>query len=95
MRELANSNCAVIGIDWNIEIEVAKSLTNGSKTLQGNLDPALLYSTTKEIKKATVEMLKRFGPGRHIANLGHGVYPDTPLENVKCFVDTVKEYRFE
>jgi len=43
--------------------------------------------------KGTQEMLASMGPVGHIANLGHGVYPDTPLDNVRCFIDTVKEYQ--
>jgi uroporphyrinogen decarboxylase len=39
-------------------------------------------------------MLKLFGPHKHIANLGHGVYPDIEKDKVRCFVDTVKEFRF-
>ena len=58
------------------------------------MDPCLLYADIDTVKKETIKMLKAFGPQRHIANLGHGVYPDTPLDNVKCFVETVKEFRF-
>jgi uroporphyrinogen decarboxylase len=53
-----------------------------------------LYASKDEIVKNTKAMLASFGPKGHIANLGHGVYPDTPLDNVKCFIDTVKEFRF-
>ena len=62
------------------------------KTLQGNMDPCLLYSSFDTIQRETKKMLQEFGPHRHIANFGHGVYPDTDPEKVKCFVQTVKEY---
>ncbi|RYZ82830.1 MAG: uroporphyrinogen decarboxylase, partial [Moraxellaceae bacterium] len=45
-----------------------------------------------QIKKETRAMLDQFGPYKHIANLGHGVYPDTDPDKVRCFIDTVKEY---
>lgn len=73
-----------------MEIEESRQLIGDDKTLQGNLDPCLLYADMNTIKNETIKMLETFGPKRHIANLGHGVYPDTPLDNVKCFVDTVK-----
>ena len=62
------------------------------KVLQGNLDPCALYGSFQAIEQATREMLDKFGPFHHIANLGHGVYPDIDPENVKCFIQTVKEY---
>ena len=46
----------------------------------------------KLIKQKTKEMLFEFGDARHIANLGHGVYPDIKPDNVRCFIDTVKSY---
>jgi uroporphyrinogen decarboxylase len=87
-------NCATIGLDWNMEIAESRTLIGPNKTLQGNMDPCLLYADFKTIKKETENMLKLFGPNRHIANLGHGVYPDIDKDKVKCFVDTVKEFRF-
>ena len=93
--ELGKLKCEVVGLDWNMEIKESRKLIGNDKTLQGNLDPCLLYADMKTIKNETIIMLKKFGPKRHIANLGHGVYPDTPLDNVKCFVDTVKEFCFK
>ena len=49
---------------------------------------------TATIRKATEEMLRSFPAGRHIANLGHGIYPDLPRDNVKCFIDTVKSFAY-
>ena len=84
--------CQVIQLDWIADIEAARAAV-GDKVLQGNLDPTQLYADPEQVAAATRRMLARFGP-RHIANLGHGVYPDTPLDGVRAFVDTVKEYRY-
>ena len=75
-----------------MDIEVSREIIGPNKTLQGNLDPCLLYSDFKTIEEETNKMLKKFGNSRHIANLGHGVYPDTDPEKVKCFIDTVKNF---
>ncbi len=91
-RELGKLNCEVVGLDWNMEIEESRNLIGPEKVLQGNLDPCLLFADFNTIRKETLRMIERFG-GKHIANLGHGVYPDTPLDGVKCFIDTVKAIR--
>jgi uroporphyrinogen decarboxylase len=93
-KQMGALNCATIGLDWNMEIEESRALIGPNKTLQGNMDPCLLYADFKTIKKETEKMLKLFGSHRHIANLGHGVYPDIEKDKVRCFVDTVKEFRF-
>ncbi len=85
-------NCETIGLDWNMGIAESRKLIGDDKTLQGNLDPCALYGSFDDVKKATRKMLDQFGNSRHIANLGHGVYPDTDPEKVKCFIETVKEY---
>lgn len=90
-REIAQTNCDVIGLDWNMNIKESRAMAPG-KTLQGNLDPAVLYASFDEVEKQTRHMLDQFGFERHIANLGHGVYPDMHPDKVKCFIDTVKSY---
>ncbi len=85
-------NCQVIGLDWNMDIAESRSIIGDRKTLQGNLDPCTLYGTIAEVEKATKVMLNEFGTQKYIANLGHGVYPDTDPEKVKCFVETVKSF---
>ena len=85
--------CATIGLDWNMRVAESRKKVGEGKTLQGNLDPCALYGTYDQVKKATTQMLQEFGPHRHIANLGHGVYPDTDPDKVRCFIETVKEYR--
>jgi uroporphyrinogen decarboxylase len=91
LYDFSKMPCHVIGIDWNTRPLTARRLV-GDKVLQGNLDPCALYADTKMVRKQTIEMLQFFGQ-KHIANLGHGVYPDTPLDGVKAFIDTVKEYQ--
>lgn len=94
-KQMAQLNCDTIGLDWTMDIAESRALIGEHKTLQGNMDPCLLYADFSAIKNETEKMLKAFGPHRHIANLGHGLYPDLEKDNVKCFVDTVKEFRFQ
>ncbi|WP_303310762.1 uroporphyrinogen decarboxylase [Hymenobacter sp. BT730] len=89
--DFAQLSCRTIGLDWNQDPRTVRPLI-GDKTLQGNLDPCALYGTREQVRQATIQMLEQFGPYHHIANLGHGVYPDTDPDNVRVFVDTVKEY---
>lgn len=91
-EDLASLNCQTIGLDWNMDIAESRKLIGNEKTLQGNLDPCVLYADYKTIEKKTKNMLNSFGNQRHIANLGHGVYPDTDPEKVKCFIETVKGF---
>ena len=92
-KELGELNCNTIGLDWNMDIEQSRKLIGPNKTLQGNLDPCVLYSDFENIEKQTNEMLCKFGKNRHIANLGHGVYPDISPDKVICFVEAVKSYK--
>jgi uroporphyrinogen decarboxylase len=92
-KEMGELNCNTIGLDWNMDIQKSRELIGKEKTLQGNLDPCMLYSDFDTIKLETSKMLSSFGPNRHIANLGHGAYPDMHPDKVRCFVDTVKEFK--
>ena len=93
LKNLSNSSAAGIGIDWCIEPKFARELTNNNITLQGNFDPAKLLLPIPEIKKAVTEMIDVFGVQNYIANLGHGITPNIPVDNAKAFVEAVKEYR--
>jgi uroporphyrinogen decarboxylase len=92
-QELGEMNCEVIGVDWNMNPMETRQLVGGSKVLQGNLDPCMLYASPERIQAEAIRMIQSFG-SKHIVNLGHGVYPDTPLEGVKAFVNAVKNYRY-
>jgi uroporphyrinogen decarboxylase len=56
------------------------------------MDPSRLFSPKNELIKLTKEMLNEFGNQKYIANLGHGILPNTPVDNVKVFVDTIKSF---
>ena len=92
LQELSELNCETLGLDWQLSPAYVRSILKNEKTLQGNLDPCALYGSYDDIKEHTRKMLGDFGPERHIANLGHGVYPDTDPDKVRCFVDSVKEF---
>lgn len=92
LQDMADLPCQTIGLDWHMNPELCRKWVGTDKTLQGNLDPCVLYGSAKDVATATRIMLEEFGPHRHIANLGHGVYPDTDPEMVKVFIETVKEY---
>jgi uroporphyrinogen decarboxylase len=92
-REKMNSlSCDVVGLDWNMDIQESRKLLPG-KVLQGNLDPCALYGSLDQVKAETKKMMEAFGGTRHIANLGHGLYPDTEVDKVRCFIDTIKEFK--
>lgn len=95
LEDMKSLKCETIGLDWNTRPEYARNILGYNKTLQGNLDPCLLYSDHKSIESATLKMLRAFGDRRHIVNLGHGVYPDTDPDKVKTFIETVKSYQYQ
>ena len=92
LKDLSESNASAIGIDWTISPQFARALTNNNITLQGNFDPAKLLAPIPQIKKWVNEMINSFGAQNYIANLGHGITPNVPVDHAKAFVDAVKEW---
>ncbi len=92
LKDLSKSSASGLGLDWCISPKMARDLTENKITLQGNFDPAKLLMPVNEIKKDVKKMIEEFGVESYIANLGHGITPDIPVENAKAFVDAVKEY---
>src|SRR5665213_449825 len=90
LKDLSESNASGLGIDWCISPAMAREMTGNKITLQGNFDPAKLLLPIPEIKKEVRKMIKEFGVQNYIANLGHGITPDVPVENAKAFVEAVK-----
>lgn len=83
----------VIGVDWRIDLSVAWKRIGGDRAVQGNLDPLVLFAPLEELRAHVRRVLREAGgrPG-HIFNLGHGILPDTPVDNVVALVDMVHEY---
>jgi len=92
--DLLATGASVLGIDWQFPLAHARRLLPADIALQGNLAPALLGDATPEMvaqeTRAVLETMR--GRKGHIFNLGHGVLPDTPVENVRAFVNAVKQF---
>ncbi len=94
LEDITASDASGVGIDWCITPQLARQMTNNSITIQGNFDPAMLLAPIPEIQQAVKEMIDAFGPQRYIANLGHGITPNVPVDHARAFVDAVKSYQF-
>lgn len=93
LPSMKETGAEVIGLDWRIPLDEGwRSL--GSGAVQGNLDPVLLFADWKELKSRAEDILRRAAgcPG-HIFNLGHGILPETPVENVKALAKFVHEFQ--
>jgi uroporphyrinogen decarboxylase len=92
LPSMKETGAEVIGVDWRFPLDHAWSSLNYQGAVQGNMDPVLLFAEQAEIRKRTDLILKQAGgrPG-HIFNLGHGILPETPVDNVRALVDFVRE----
>lgn len=82
----------VVGLDWTVDPVKVRSIARNRVTLQGNADPALLYAPRDVIRKQVSIMLEKFGPGRHIANLGHGMHPDHDPMHLQYYLEAVRDF---
>ena len=89
-HEIGQLSCDVVGLDWNMDPKESRELIP-DRVLQGNLDPCVLYADFAQIRAEVKQMFSDFGHQHYIANLGHGIYPDTDPDKARCFVDAVKE----
>jgi len=92
LGDLSRTSAAGLGLDWSVTPQLARTMTNNSITLQGNFDPSKLLAPIPQIKEEVKEMIDAFGTTRYIANLGHGILPNVPVDHARAFVDAVKEY---
>src|SRR5467141_1302050 len=92
LSSMQETGAEVIGLDWRIPLDAGWQSLGFKGAMQGNLDPVLLFADWKEIKSRAQGILWRAGgrPG-HIFNLGHGILPETPVENVKALCDFIRE----
>jgi uroporphyrinogen decarboxylase len=96
LDSVAKAGGDVISFDWRINIDDAWEKIGHDHSIQGNLDPTLLFAPIPVIRQRVQEIMKRVGgrPG-HIFNLGHGILQHTPVDHVKAVVDMVHEYQHE
>jgi uroporphyrinogen decarboxylase len=82
----------VLGVDWRIPLDVAWTRIGHDRAIQGNLDPLLLCASREvAVERARQVLAQAAGRPGHIFNLGHGIIPETPVDNVKAVVDAVHE----
>ncbi len=92
LREISQIGADVLSLDWTVDMAVAKEVTGGRVALQGNLNPSFLYASPERIRHEVRSILQKYGsdPG-HVFNLGHGIFPDVPVEHVRAMVRAVHE----
>ena len=93
LRDMKSTGADVIGLDWRIELHRGWDVLGHEVAVQGNLDPVVLFADEQTVRQRTRDVLDQAG-GRagHIFNLGHGILPGTPVENVIALVDEVHAY---
>ena len=90
---MQETGAEVIGLDWRIPLDTGWQSLGFKGAVQGNLDPVLLFADWKELKSRAENILRQAAgrPG-HIFNLGHGILPETPVDNVKALCDYIREH---
>jgi uroporphyrinogen decarboxylase len=90
---MKETGAEVIGVDWRMPLDLAWKSLDFRGAVQGNLDPVLLFAGQKELRARAEQVLRQAGgrPG-HIFNLGHGILPETPVDNVRALVEFVREW---
>lgn len=85
--------CDAVGLDWTMDIGVARQQVGDRLALQGNLDPMALYGTVDSVRQSVKHIMQGYGDGSgHVFNLGHGIDKDTPIANVEAMIDAVREF---
>ncbi len=92
LPSMQETGADVIGLDWRVQLDDGWKLLGNRGAVQGNLDPVTLFANQSEIRPRVEDILRRANgrPG-HIFNLGHGILPETPVDNVKALVEMVHE----
>jgi uroporphyrinogen decarboxylase len=96
LPSMQETGAEVIGLDWRIPLDTGWQSLGLKGAVQGNLDPVLLFADWKELKSRAENILRQAAgrPG-HIFNLGHGILPETPVDNVKALCDFIREHSAE
>ncbi len=87
---LARSGASVLSVDWRVDLAEARRQFGSGIALQGNVDPCVLLGTPEGIRQAVRQTIEKTGGAGHILNLGHGILPNTPVENAQVFVNSAQ-----
>lgn len=87
LHAMAETGADVLSVDWNMDLAEARAQLGERAALQGNLDPAILLGPCERVCEAAREAVEKTGGVGHILNLGHGILPNTPVENARAFVE--------
>ncbi|AFY40813.1 uroporphyrinogen decarboxylase [Nostoc sp. PCC 7107] len=91
LERMAQSGADIVSVDWTVDMADARARLGKQVKVQGNLDPGVLYGSKEFIRDRIHDTVRKAGNWGHILNLGHGVLPDTPEENVAFFFETAKQ----
>ncbi|MFB2768740.1 uroporphyrinogen decarboxylase [Pelatocladus sp. BLCC-F211] len=91
LERMAKSGADIITVDWTVDMADARARLGKHMKVQGNLDPGVLFGSKEFIRDRVIDTVRKAGNWGHILNLGHGVLPETPEENVAFFFETAKQ----
>lgn len=91
LERMAQSGVDLVSVDWTVDMAEARARLGTNIGVQGNLDPCALFGSKDFIRDRILDTVRKAGNRGHILNLGHGVLPSTPEENVAFFFETAKQ----
>ena len=92
LEKIASIGSDCVGLDWTINISEARTRIGSQVSLQGNMDPSVLYAAPEKIREEVSMILQQFGHGNgHVFNLGHGIHQHVDIDHVTAFIDAVHE----
>jgi uroporphyrinogen decarboxylase len=91
LERMAQSGADIVTVDWAVDMAEARARLGKHVKVQGNLDPGVLFGSKQFIRDRIIDTVRKAGNWGHILNLGHGVLPETPEENVAFFFETAKQ----
>lgn len=94
LERMGKSGADIVTVDWAVDMADARARLGQDMKVQGNLDPGVLFGSKEFIRDRIYDTVKKAGNYGHILNLGHGVLPSTPEENVAFFFETAKQLRY-
>lgn len=92
LEKMVATGCDGLGIDWTLDLSDARKRVGDKVSLQGNMDPCILYASPDRIRQEVATVLESYGNGTgHVFNLGHGIHPKIDPENVGAFINAVHD----